>query len=404
MKKFLFNGFILFFTVAFISIPFSQDKSSFNIKGFSSIPVLHAGRVQPLDTFAAELLKQIHGCPTVKTAQGTLSPVHWILNVVTNTDQADSYAIFRLHSPALLGYFSLSHSPRYISFTELQKKRGLLQQLVNQSRSIPPELRNAMHRDILNLDQNLHLYQALKKGFDTYHPLLDIYSMPPLISELSDWLTVEDAENTVKNPRLPQHPGAGIFKSLLNNYQQGKALAFNQGLPTYLTLMKSQIPQIYFQSKIETFFNQYQFFYKALLIYLTAALIICLSWRFKSRFLTSLCHYMVLLGFTVHTVGIAFRIRIESMPPVNSLYSSVIVTAWITVLAGLFIENRLKNRMGITAAALNGFCLMTMSHYLLFQSKTFLILAGPSHSMLWLLSHFLFLSIGFGLLITAAVK
>ncbi len=92
----------------------------------------------------------------------------------------------------------------------------------------------------------------------------------------------------------------------------------------------------------EYFFNQMEPFYKAMVIYVAALILACLSWVNSSDWLRRSGLALLILAFVIHSVGLGFRMWLEGRPPVTNLYSSAIFIGWGAALLGIILERMFK--------------------------------------------------------------
>jgi ABC-type transport system involved in cytochrome c biogenesis permease subunit len=172
-----------------------REKTEFNTREFGRLPVLLNGRIQPLDSVAANSLLSMSGKRTVrvrekKTLTGAkatlasitgsyprasenewwvtvrkLNPTEWLLDVMIRPEEADRYKIFRIQHPdvaTLAG--GQAGKLDYLSFNDLLPK---LQAIEEQARRIgdkKQELRTPFEKDVSHLYNSIILYHRLKNS------------------------------------------------------------------------------------------------------------------------------------------------------------------------------------------------------------------------------------------------
>jgi len=76
----------------------SSAKEGFDYKSFSRIPVLHDGRIKPLDTFARVHLLAIYGKSSLKGMNAT----EWLAELLFDQEKAFRRKVFKLRNPEVL--------------------------------------------------------------------------------------------------------------------------------------------------------------------------------------------------------------------------------------------------------------------------------------------------------------
>ena len=75
---------------------------------FGRLPVGFEGRVKPFDTLARNSLRVISGRNTFRDDNNTAQPaIRWLLDEVTNSDQAGHHRVFRIESLDVLATLGL---------------------------------------------------------------------------------------------------------------------------------------------------------------------------------------------------------------------------------------------------------------------------------------------------------
>jgi ABC-type transport system involved in cytochrome c biogenesis permease subunit len=166
-----------------------KNESSFDIAGFSRLPVLVNGRLKPLDTVARSSLLQLQNRQRVSspTASGPLvaSPTEWLLEVMFRPEKADTFPTFKIENPDLLALIGKTEDSLKIQYESTAKKvlsivgfipshysRFSLQELTphiaaiqGQARLADPveaAVRTPFQRAVVQLYHNLVHYQRLR--------------------------------------------------------------------------------------------------------------------------------------------------------------------------------------------------------------------------------------------------
>src|SRR6185295_1060332 len=100
----------------------------------------------------------------------------------------------------------------------------------------------------------------------------------------------------------------------------------------------------------ESFFNQLLPFKRGMYIYIMAFLLVLLYWAGLNDVWRVTAVRLMVVGFTVHTAGLLFRMWLEGRPPVTNLYSSAIFIGWGAAVLGFVLERFYKDGIGLVVA------------------------------------------------------
>lgn len=90
----------------------------FNTAAFRQIPILHEGRVKPMDSFARALLLALHG----KTSLPDMSAISWLAELLFDPQKSYQRRVFSISNPDVLNAVGLSWRSEHIySFNEISK-------------------------------------------------------------------------------------------------------------------------------------------------------------------------------------------------------------------------------------------------------------------------------------------
>ncbi|MCX7393883.1 MAG: cytochrome c biogenesis protein CcsA [Planctomycetales bacterium] len=88
--------------IALSAMPPKTSVLEYDLAAFGRIPVVHDGRIKPLDSAAQTSLLEISGRTTVPVGEGKsktrIPAIQWLLNVITETKDAENYPAFRIEN------------------------------------------------------------------------------------------------------------------------------------------------------------------------------------------------------------------------------------------------------------------------------------------------------------------
>src|SRR5262245_57936737 len=130
----------------------NKPKSSFDFRGFGELPVLNGGRTKPLDSLARNSLLLLSGKQTVRTTDGTLAAVPWLLDVLFHRDKAMTHPVFTIDNPDVLGVLGIAQTDkRRFSYNDILPHFHDLAQQAKQAESVKAEQRSGYQSAVLNL-------------------------------------------------------------------------------------------------------------------------------------------------------------------------------------------------------------------------------------------------------------
>lgn len=464
MKKFLQISLPAFFLVLLIFYIFkglgpknykhlnerqaSENKESFDVATFASLPVLDGGRLKPWDSIARNSLLIIRGKESIRIEKNTITATEWLMDVLMNPEKADNYPIFRIDHTDVLGLFGWKQTDqKYFSIKELQEH---FPKIDEQFKKVNPksQLRNTYEKAIVKLFQSINIYhslvhsihsmispgaltkeyEAFEKGIvegvvaidlqqkgekfdkdainrfmlfaDHYLELskfATILTVPiqagKSIQEPGEWLNMGQAlMERIKKDRF--HPAVLLYGKLTESFRIGDAATFNASVKDLKYELKQYLPA---RAKIdlEYQFNKFAAFYLSKIYYIVIFVLSFLAILFRSKEMGKWIYYLLLMTALIHSVGLIVRMYIQARPPVTNLYSSAIFIGWIAVLLGVLLEKYFKNCVGAITAASVGFVTLLVAKHLEMSGDQMEMMRAVLDDNFWLATHVPTVTIGY---------
>ncbi|MBI5630722.1 MAG: cytochrome c biogenesis protein CcsA [Elusimicrobia bacterium] len=423
----------------------------FDLKRFAELPVLHAGRVKPLDTVARSSLLMIKGGQTLSLDGQRASATRWLLEAAARPESADAQKIFRVDDPELLGLMGKPQGgPRYHSFIALEGSFGEISAQAERAESRPASGRSRFQAAVMNLSERLKLYQSLKNTlrpedagdwpaeiaryrlaapaaaaaigahmrgkafkrsdlaglgefFERCRRLTQAGAFRPLPPSAGspDWSDSGSAFIRELTGDAP-HPGADAYAVMLEAYRAGDAAAFNRVLGRYRAWLEAEHYRESRAARYEAWFNRAEPFYRGMILYLAVFLLVLASFIFRPEALRLTSEDLLWLAFAVHSAGLAFRILLQGRPPVTNLYSSAVFVGWGAAAMGLCLERMYRNGLGALVASAMGFSTLIIAHHLAGQGDTIEMMRAVLDSNFWLATHVVTITIGYSAMFLAS--
>jgi ABC-type transport system involved in cytochrome c biogenesis permease subunit len=363
------------------------------LHAFGKIPVIHNGRIKPLDSIARTQLRIISDSETFKDGSGARQPaIRWMLDaMVEGLDPHNhhrDHKIFRIYHPQVLQALGLPQDRegfRY-SVNEFWPK---LRELESQTRAAAEKQRkeqplDEQEREILKFHRRFRALQMIS-SFTIPH-------LVPPSKEHPEWRTLPEALNDGHGHR---DENATAFVEILEAYAKHDAPAFNAKVKEYLGKVGGTQAADARKARFESFFNHLDPLNTCKHLYLVALVLAfgaLLGW---SGPLNRSAFALMTVLWTVHTLALIGRIYISGRPPVTNLYSSAVFIGWGTVLLGLIFERFFRLGIGNLVAGASGYLSLMIAYVLAAEGDTMEVLQAVLDTQFWLATHVTTITFGY---------
>jgi len=431
---------------------FSKTTEGADVETFGSLPVLLNGRIQPFDSVARNSLLEIRTRQSVRTDEGKMPAMEWLLELMTQPDKADQRKVFRIDNREVLGLLKLSDQEHYFAFAEIQPRREELSREGDRVQKIESAQRTAFERGVMKLYSSMWIYQRLKgtlqppDAVDFAGVLADYMESIPAGVEAVRLREAGDDYDEAAFNRLLQHlssfdqmsrmaylniippanaddavedwssAGAALMDSMhgtavpdavvqyarmATSYAAADSAGFNTALAAYKEQLLSADADALKKGGAEQAFNRSQLFYKSTLIYILALLGGLTFWFWWNEGLRRCVVSILWAAWILHTIGLVWRMVLEGRPPVTNLYSSAIFIGWAAVLLGLLLERIYRDGIGIVVASMVGFTTQIIAHNLAIGGDTMEMMRAVLDTNFWLATHVVTITLGYSAMFIA---
>jgi ABC-type transport system involved in cytochrome c biogenesis permease subunit len=157
---------------------FAQEPvPSRTLRAFGDLPVLHDGRVMPMDTYARLALLQFSG----RSAFGKEPAISWFARLLFVPDSTRDDAFFLVNHPEVLDAMGVPRfqalpgqkkpSTRRFTYSHLVDGMGKLAELYEQAQKVEPKQRDLVAQEAVRLFENLITYRQLASVFTHERPI-----------------------------------------------------------------------------------------------------------------------------------------------------------------------------------------------------------------------------------------
>ncbi len=385
-----------------------------------------------------------------------LSGTEWLLAMTMTPAIADAWPVIRIDHPDLKGLLALPMDAdrekltdaKNFSWNQIKGKLEDLQREAKRANAIESSKRNPFDQAIVRLWGNVGLYMRLQntvqpqnasdwpaelgaylasvdKGvaaaraqqagknfdkaaleelmgelqkFDAMAAVEPALIVPPSKSggTRDDWQRAGNALMDIARGSTPPY-ALQSYAKMSGTYRGGNVSEFNSAVRDYRALLDGQFATELKKAASERRFNQYEPFYKAMVVYIAALLCALIFWVRPQAWetLRRCAVWLVALALVVHTSGLIYRMVLEGRPPVTNLYSSAIFIGWGACILGLLLERFWRNGVGVVVSSVVGFITLIIAHHLSLTGDTMEMMRAVLDTNFWLATHVVVVTLGY---------
>ena len=424
---------LLFYFLIFLTI-FSVIKlPSANDRAIGQLPVLHEGRIKPIDTLARHYLLQIQG--RLKLSD-RITPTQWFFSLLTKENAFKNEPTILVEHPKLFD----SIDPKYrkqkyrVSEAFLDENFDLIQPFVASAVQLEKEQRSPFqqatfvltnrYQTQLNLRSQffpfnegsqlhfwnymLNLTQSMQSEkiqdspnfvnfLKFYNVLQENQSITYLIFG-KDWQTLAQAALNPTKTKKELLSNYLLLSDAFNNNNSIQLLEYSSAI---LAQFKNEYPYQSFIVTLEYYFNIINPFIVALFLYFLIVLLVFSTRFFNLSQGTSFIYTTWLFALVFHSFGLIARMIILMRPPVINLYSSAIFIAFVASLIGFFMYK--KTRQLFYAGYISSLSALSLivAYHLSLSGDTLEVMQAVLNSNFWLATHVVAMTIGYAIIFMA---
>ncbi len=422
----------------------TRPATGLDFKNFGTLPVVSNGRVQPLDSLARNALLSIHGKQRIPGDGAPATPAAWLAELTFKPALADTRKIFLIHHDDLLGLTKLTRGEeKSYSYAQLLPAFPALQPEARRIGATKSQTWSPYENALMLLTRNLTLYNQLKHalalpGQDQLESEFNIFlthvsealvevgkqdrggdfnqsaidNASSRMRTVADWAPMTEVYTTPSGDgadgwrKLPDslidsidkralHPATLAYARIGDAYRTMDATAFNSAIKDYRTWLRENRSDHLKKASAETLFNGIAPFYLCMVLYVVAFLCAIVSWLWQGRTLRQAAFRVLLIGLTLHTIGLGTRMMLEGRPPVTNLYSSAIFIGWGAIILSTVLELFHRNAIGTAVASVVGFATLLIAHHLSLSGDTLEMMRAVLDTNFWLATHVVVITLGY---------
>lgn len=301
----------------------------------------YQGRLKPLNSLAIEILNKVSNTSQVKN----LSANQFFISMLLFPENWKTIPIYKVKDENIKELLGIEKSQSYFSFNDIYTKDNeyKLENSLEIANNKSSSTRNNFDKELIKIDERLNISYSLFIG--------DFLRVFPLKNDSNNkWLNINEALND-------ENEQSNEINILVKNYyfsllegtqtnDWSKANIALQNIKNYQGNLSAIVPA---KSKIKTelFFNEFNIFERLTPFYLilgSSLLILVFVNIFKPNIkmekIIKTTLIFIILGFILHTLGLALRWYISGHAPWSNGYESMIYIAWAISLSGIIFSKQ----------------------------------------------------------------
>ena len=419
----------------------AQALDELDYADFGRIPIVYAGRVMPMDSFAKDLLTSFSGGSRLSGESAN----SWLAQSIFSPQEVVDKPVFLVQDEQIRSMLALQDRKNHLySFNEISQPLDSVSAQIEQLGKIPPQKLNDSQRNLLDLYRHASDEWELLRSLTLVIPLgsdfssdnvnknyLNLFSQINTLEQLAKH--DKDSEKTLRmmktveaeginskifrvispqwetlgdewlSPWAVLSNGSGSpatseyldsYKNLAIAYHSGDRNAWQSAAKDTLDKAKILSAQHtkFWKINLELCYNLLAPFTVALGLYIASFLVIYLSKKSKIY----ACPLYAAAWFC-HLCGVLMRITILGRPPVATLYESIIfVSLAISTICLLLNKTQIPSkRIGAIISSVG----LLISFAFVPKDDSFGVLVAVLNTNFWLATHVICITLGYSLCI-----
>lgn len=324
-----------------------HTTGALDFKQWALLAVQDGGRRKPVDTFAKESLIRVTGRSTYTDKNGrTWQPNDFVLSALLETHDWRNEPMALVSSGQLIDQLGLDKTQRRFSFAKLAGSSEL-QRIATEAQALKRAEKplSRVQQEALSVSDRLTLLSRLMDGSG-------LVIIPARANETDPWVDPSAWSKYYSQSQFA--PVQLQLQTLATSYMNGDGFNFSRAANQLRENLRNLSPSIYPQERqlrLESFYNHFEAFYRAIWCYgIALVILIAAHMRNRGRVLQSVGVVVALLGLGFQAAGIVMRCMIAGRPPVTNMYESIIWVSFAVSLFGMIFFARYRAPVYLLAA------------------------------------------------------
>lgn len=314
------------------------------------------GRMAPLHSLASDLLRKVYKGTTYEG----LNPSQVLLGMMANPFTWQNKPIIEVKNKVVQGMLGIDG--KYATYNEFFNEQGYkLNDVISAAYEKKPAQRSQLDKDLMKVDERINISFMIYRG-----DLLKIFPVPNdpdnrWFSPSTDDISPISGEDSAFVRMAFHH-----YVDLVVEGNDSAAYILN-GIKKFQKKYGAEVLPSSTKTNLEISFNNLNIFERLFPFYLYTGLFLLIITfikifkpKAKLKYMVIGGQGLVILGFIVHTLGLALRWYVSGHEPWSNGYESMIYIAWATLLAGLLFSR--KSEMTLAVTAMMGGIILFVAH------------------------------------------
>jgi cytochrome c-type biogenesis protein CcsB len=325
----------------------AADSSTLDFKQWGLLATQDGGRRKPIDTFAKETLIRITGKSTYTDNSGRKwQPNDFVLSALLETHDWKNEPMVLVSFGKLKEQLGFDKTQRRFSFGQLAGSIDL-QRLANEAQALKRAEKplDRVQQEALGVSDRLTLFARVIDGSA-------LLIVPAPTNETDPWVEPSGWSKFYSEAQFA--PVQTQLQTAATAYVNGDGFNFSRAANQLRDNLRGLSPSIYPQERqlrLESFYNHFEAFYRAIWCYgIALVILIAAHLRKRGRALQNIGVAVALLALAFHASGIVMRCMIAGRPPVTNMYESIIWVSFAVSFFGMIFFTRYRAPVYLLAA------------------------------------------------------
>lgn len=311
-------------------------------KNFGRLAVQdHQGRMKPMDTVAHDVIAKITG----RSVLFDLEPTQMLLGMIMQPELYQNVPMIKIGHKKIAVTLGLPEDTKYAKFTDFfsedDNNYKIFSAVTEASQKKPLE-KSQYDKELIKIDERVNVAFMAYQG-----SLLRIFPKPNDAN--NKWMAPLDAikEFPKEQADSVRMATAAYFQMVAQGLKTGdwsKADLALKGIRLYQEKYGSEVIPSKTHIDMEIKYNKFGLFGKLVPLYLLLGIVLLifafinvLKPAFSMKWIMRASLALLIVGFTLHIVGLGIRWYISGHAPWSNAYESIVFIAASTVLAGIIL-------------------------------------------------------------------
>lgn len=395
---------VLFLASCLLALPASaQLEKPFDFSEIKRIPVFHADRAKPLDTFARETMRLISSRekwrnPKQGDERLKREPIVNLLSMLFEADQWRDIKVIYVDKANVKEMLGMDGKDEWISYSDLKNNKGF-QSVIDEIRIKHRESEDGKP-DLTPVERKVSELQGVLNRMDSVFYGTAFKVVPAEHNGIAGWLSLQEVADSGQDEEL-----RGQLSTMMTAFQQGSRAEFEQTAREMARDLRAKGHEHYPEVALldwEMSYNSMKPFRLSWEFLLLSAILFGVSMGVSSRFTYLGGWAMLVIAFGLCSYALVLRVLIAGRPPVSNMYESVVYMGWgVLLFAGIF-EAIYRQRIFGLCGAVMGVITLIMADMLPFDPEIS-PLVPVLRSNYWLIIHVMTIVISYSAFALAMV-